>query len=66
MERLWRDVESVITVITALFLFLEGHNYLDPNNELDNFGLHSFFSQRDQRMLDRFRERFSFHSVNPW
>ena len=42
MERLWRDVESVIT---ALFLFLEGHNYLDPNNELDNFGLHSFFSK---------------------
>ena len=48
MERLWRDVESVFTVITAFFLFLEGHNYLDPNNELDNVGLHSFSSKRSE------------------
>ena len=65
IERLWRDVvESVVTVFTALFLFLEGHNYLDPNNDLDIFCLHYVFLPRVQRMLDRFRQRFSFHSVS--
>ena len=65
IERLWRDVvESVVTVFTSLFLFMEARHILDPTCECDMLALHYVFLPRVQRLLDRFTQRFNFHSVS--
>ena len=65
IERLWRDVvESVVTVFTSLFLFMEARHILDPTCERDMLALHYVFLPRVQRLLDRFTQRFNFHSVS--
>lgn len=65
IERLWRDVvESVVTIFTLLFLFMEGNNLLDPGSDNDMFALHYVFLPRVQRLLDRFVQRFTMHSVS--
>ena len=65
IERLWRDVvESVVCVYSSLFLFMEAQHILDPGSELDVFALHYIFLPRIQRLLDRFVQRFNFHSVS--
>ena len=65
IERLWRDVvESVVCVFSSLFLFMEAQHILDPGNDLDIFVLHYIFLPRIQRFLDRFVQRFNFHSVS--
>ena len=53
IERLWRDVvESVVTVFTSLFLFMEARHILDPMCERDMLALHYVFLPRLQRLLD--------------
>ena len=65
IERLWRDVvESVVTIFTSLFMFMESHRILDPGNEIDMYALHYVFLPRVQRLLDRFVQRFNMHSVS--
>lgn len=65
IERLWRDVvESVVTIFTSLFMFMESHRILDPGNEIDMYALHYVFLPRVQRLLDRFVRRFNMHSVS--
>lgn len=65
IERLWRDVvESVVTIFTSLFLFMEGNNLLDPGSDNDMFALHYVFLPRVQRLLDRFVQCFNMHSVS--
>ena len=65
IERLWRDVvESVVTVFTSLFLFMEARHILDPMCERDMLALHYVFLPRLQRLLDRFTQYFNFHSVS--
>ena len=44
IERLWRDaVESVVTIFTSLFLFMENQCILDPGCENDMHALHYVF-----------------------
>ena len=65
IERLWRDVvESVVCVYSSLFLFMEAQHILDLGSELDVSVLHYIFLPRIQRFLDRFVQRFNFHSVS--
>ena len=65
IERHWRDVvESVVCVYSSLFLFMEAQHILDPGSEPDVFALHYIFLPRIQRFLDRFVQRFNFHSVS--
>ena len=65
IERLWRDVvESVVTVFTSLFLFMEARHILDPTCERDMLALHYVFLPRVQRLLDRFTQRLNFHCLN--
>ena len=67
IERLWRDVvESVVTIFTSLFLFMENQRILDPGCEIDMCPLHYryVFLPRVQRLLDRFVQRFNMHSVS--
>ena len=65
IERLWRDVvESVVTVFTSLFLFMEASHVFDPGCDHDMLALHYVFLPRVQRLLDRFVQRFNFHSIS--
>ena len=65
IERLWRDIgEGVISVFSSLFRHLEVQGIQNPNSELDIFALHFVYVPRIQRSLDRFSERFSYHSLS--
>ena len=65
IERLWRDIgEGVISVFSSLFRHLEVQGIHNPNLELDIFALHFVYVPRIQRSLDRFSERFSYHSLS--
>ena len=51
IERLWRDVvESVVTIFTIFFLFMEANHLLDPESDNDMFSLHYVFLPRVQRL----------------
>lgn len=56
-------MESVVTVLTSLFLFTGGRHILKPTCEHDMLycTLSSFPGM--QKLLDRFTQRFNFHSV---
>lgn len=65
IERLWRDVvECVVCVFSSLFLFMEANRILDPGSDRDIYVLHYVFLPRVQRFLDRFVQRFNFHSIS--
>ena len=63
IERLWRDVvESVVTVFTSLFLFMEARHILDPMCKRDMLALHCLPSETAETV--RFTQYFNFHSVS--
>lgn len=53
-----------MSVFSSIFLFLEGHLLLDTGNDIDMYALHYIFLPRIQRLLDRFSQRFNYHSIS--
>lgn len=64
IERLWRDVYySVIQIFYSMFYYLEGHDLLDVNNDIDLFCLHFVFLPRINVALQQFTEAYNNHGL---
>lgn len=60
IERLWRNVvECIVSVFSSLFLFMEAHHAVNPGCDLDMYVLHFIFMPRNQRLLNKFVQRFN-------
>ncbi|XP_031551143.1 uncharacterized protein LOC116288486 [Actinia tenebrosa] len=64
IERLWREVNRVVTrYYKDLFFFLEESNLLDSNNEQDLFALHYIYLPRIQSSLHQFVGQWNYHGL---
>uniref|UniRef100_A0A3B1JFC5 Integrase catalytic domain-containing protein n=1 Tax=Astyanax mexicanus TaxID=7994 RepID=A0A3B1JFC5_ASTMX len=64
IERLWRDVyEHALDLFYQIFVSLEDHSALHPDNELHLFALHWIFLPQIQRHLKSFRDAWNFHGL---
>ncbi|KAG9272109.1 hypothetical protein AMEX_G13061 [Astyanax mexicanus] len=64
IERLWRDVyEHALDLFYQIFVSLEDHSALHPDNELHLFALHWIFLPQIQRHIKSFRDAWNFHGL---
>ncbi len=63
IERLWRDTfRCVISLYYQVFYYLEDHELLDPNSEIDFFCLHAVYQDRINSTLKSFLDAWSSHN----
>lgn len=64
IERLWRDVYgNVLDMFHTLFLNLELEGFLNPDNELELFGLHWIYVPQLLQHLQAFKDAWNHHSL---
>ena len=62
IERLWREVHRVVGLrFKDIFEYLEAQGYLDIDNPLDIWILHSIFISIISRSLKAFQKTWNFH-----